>query len=614
MEIFVLQLILLFSPTVTFAPTKQEVIVLDSQTELKKIGKQIYFLEDIDGKLSIDDIRKPAIQDKFQQHKEDVFNRPASRAVYWFKILLQNQTGKEVWLEAGGTTSCWYIDFYRPDSLGLYGPPVLTGALRPEENKEYRVNFYWLKLAETNDNAFKTYYLRVESGFTHVYPLQAGTLLALSANKELYDYITAGFVGLMLVMIFYNIFLGSATKDNIYLIYAGYLIATVFDLLFQNNYPLFKGAWWWEHFMPWYNVSFFFMGVFAIRYLNLASNAPRLNYFIWTLTLIISVVFPVITSFSPELKFVDVAVVYQPVVIVFYIVLLASGIYLWLNGQKNARFFILGWPFVIISGIVFILSINGILPFNVVTRNITYFGVSIEVLMFSLALADRLNITRNEKELLQAEKLFLIQQQNQVLEEKVAERTAEIHHRIKNNLQIISSLINLKLRNASQQTRDALSQLNGRIFSMGLIHEKLYQKDNYKQIRLDVYLEELCRFIAGSFEDKEHPVAIQLDCEPLETDADTVLNCSLITNELLINSFKHAFSPNQKDRKIEIALKKQNSKIEWVIADNGNRYKALPANFSRSFGLRFVDQLVRSKLQGSWSVKLEKGLKITILI
>jgi two-component system, sensor histidine kinase PdtaS len=204
----------------------------------------------------------------------------------------------------------------------------------------------------------------------------------------------------------------------------------------------------------------------------------------------------------------------------------------------------------------------------------------------------------------------VIEQQNNELQMQIGANEvllSEIHHRVKNNLQIISSLINLKIRQVSPETGEVLNQLNGRIYSMGLIHEKLYKKEKLQLIRLDVYLSELGRYLIDSFEEQDHPIDLKLNCDPVEIEVDQALACGLICNELFTNSMKYAFSPDQHNRYVEMRLSQCNNQMELSVLDNGNNGKLLSENFRKSFGLRFVDQLVTSKLSGGWSVQLEKG-------
>jgi two-component sensor histidine kinase len=291
---------------------------------------------------------------------------------------------------------------------------------------------------------------------------------------------------------------------------------------------------------------------------------------------------------------------------------------------------------VVASLILFAGSILGqINPFQHIDRGIIIeTGTLIEIIIFSMTLAIKTKEMDN-KRLKATEQLLVQTLENIKIQEKISaqlellvhERTAkleirnkenetllaEIHHRVKNNLQIISGLINLKAgQSTSPETNEVLCQLNGRIFSMGLVHEKLYQNKGIQTVRLNEYLGELGSHLLCSFEEKDHPVSLKLNCEQVEINLGRALACGLITNELVTNSVKYAFTAEQEDRQIAIGLMLVGNTLALHISDNGNSEKPMFANFKKSFGLRFVDQLVITKLGGEWSVRVENGLCFTI--
>ncbi|GHN00989.1 hypothetical protein WSM22_24780 [Cytophagales bacterium WSM2-2] len=216
----------------------------------------------------------------------------------------------------------------------------------------------------------------------------------------------------------------------------------------------------------------------------------------------------------------------------------------------------------------------------------------------------------------------ILENQNKIIEQQNTELTtqnsekeillSEIHHRVKNNLQIISSLINLKVNHTTSETRETLLQLNGRIYSMGLIHEKLYQKESIQSVRLDLYLEELSQYLVQSFADNQ-ALSLEVECDVVEMDVERTMTCGLICNELLTNAMKHAFSEEQLARKVKLELINTKDIIQWIISDNGQKYSSHhPPRNSKSFGLRFVDQLVKSKLGGTWQLNIDQGSKVKI--
>lgn len=209
----------------------------------------------------------------------------------------------------------------------------------------------------------------------------------------------------------------------------------------------------------------------------------------------------------------------------------------------------------------------------------------------------------------------LIEHQNAVLIQQNREKEsllAEIHHRVKNNLQIISSLINLKSKNASSETSETLTQLGNRIFTMGLIHEKLYRTEDVQTVRLDIYLRELTDHLLSSFGQKERSVNSRYTCEAVEIEADRALACGLICNELVTNSLKYAFPVTQQQCEIELHLEQRNGHVEWIVRDNGTAPLSEPTELSKSFGLRFVEQLVKTRLAGTLNVEMTSGFRTTI--
>lgn len=185
----------------------------------------------------------------------------------------------------------------------------------------------------------------------------------------------------------------------------------------------------------------------------------------------------------------------------------------------------------------------------------------------------------------------------------------EIHHRVKNNLQIISSLINLKARSADQSTNEILKELNGRIYSLGLIHEMLYKTDKLGFIDLKEYLTEQCKLTIASLL-PDQSVELCMDLEPIEVSIDSALAIGLISNELITNSIKYAFKPDQPTKKIFISFRRESGQNHFKIADNGDSIHQSNVDITRSFGLRFVEQLVKTKLNGELSISRINGLVI----
>ncbi len=177
----------------------------------------------------------------------------------------------------------------------------------------------------------------------------------------------------------------------------------------------------------------------------------------------------------------------------------------------------------------------------------------------------------------------------------------EIHHRVKNNLQIISSLLNLQ----SQQVQDdkveeIFRESQNRIRSMALIHEKLYRSDNLARVKFDEYIHDLGMFLVRAYNDPDRQIRLEVRADHVDFDLDTAIPCSLIVNELVSNSLKHGFPPAlcsgiDMDRRICVELAWQSDrKIHLVVEDNGVGYPT-HMDFQRtgSLGLQLVHSLAQ---------------------
>jgi two-component system, sensor histidine kinase PdtaS len=140
----------------------------------------------------------------------------------------------------------------------------------------------------------------------------------------------------------------------------------------------------------------------------------------------------------------------------------------------------------------------------------------------------------------------------------------------------------------------------------------LYRTEDIQNIRLDEYLTEVSQQLITSFEGHDHPITLNLNCQAVEISADKALTCGLIANELITNAVKYAFTAQQQNCEITVGLIQSGNMVSLQISDNGSSTKPISGSFNKSFGSRFVDQLVIAKLGGEWSVKLENGVYIVI--
>lgn len=191
----------------------------------------------------------------------------------------------------------------------------------------------------------------------------------------------------------------------------------------------------------------------------------------------------------------------------------------------------------------------------------------------------------------------------------------EIHHRVKNNMQIITSLLGLQMRNMDDAgDRELFRESQERIYAMALVHEKLYQSDNLAIIDFADYIKGLISEYRKSYENVTHKVAFNVEVEEVKLTIDEAIPCGLIINELITNSLKHAF-PQTHEGRVDILFQKAgNGNYLLRIADDGCGF---PENTfmedSISMGFQLVRALVK-QLNASITVESDKGTIFTILI
>ena len=165
----------------------------------------------------------------------------------------------------------------------------------------------------------------------------------------------------------------------------------------------------------------------------------------------------------------------------------------------------------------------------------------------------------------------MIAAENQImasLEEKEV-LLREIHHRVKNNLQIISSLMNLQSEYTHEpEILKMFQESKNRIRSMALIHEKLYQSKDLAHIDFVEYLKSLVDMLLGFYREKSNNIDVSLKCGEINLEIDTAISMGLIVNELLSNCFKHAF-PGQNRGEVSITLFRSGKNYLLEVADNG---------------------------------------------
>lgn len=173
----------------------------------------------------------------------------------------------------------------------------------------------------------------------------------------------------------------------------------------------------------------------------------------------------------------------------------------------------------------------------------------------------------------------------------------EIHHRVKNNLAMTISLIKLqKLKLSDKETKDALSDIQERVYTMELLHRKLYESKNLSHIDFAKYIQDLVKDLYATYK-KDKNIQIHIDIVPFNMNIELALPCGLIINECLTNSFKHAFL--EKDGNIFVSFYKEKDSYILSISDDGLGIPSkIEVKSAKSLGLRLIRSIAKDQLLG----------------
>ena len=210
----------------------------------------------------------------------------------------------------------------------------------------------------------------------------------------------------------------------------------------------------------------------------------------------------------------------------------------------------------------------------------------------------------------------ILAEKNDVISKALYEKDIllrEIHHRVKNNLQVISSLLSLQSRYTDDpQIALAIKSGKDRVKAMTLIHQNLYQKENLTGIQVHHYFDKLIKSLFDSYNISPGKIKLETDIDPMNLDVETAVPLGLIANELITNALKYAF-PNDSEGCILVSLKEENNRIIFSVTDNGVGIDEARKEGKDGFGLELVDAF-KIKLAADFDIISNEGTSVVLKI
>jgi two-component system, NtrC family, sensor kinase len=480
-------LILLFSFYQVQAQ-EQKIQITGSQQSVM-LAENVDFLEDPTNQLTAEQVLQSG---NFKRSTDQipVFKNRVQNA--WFRVDVTNQSASsslflDITYSNLSEVTCYRIDSGKAILLGKDGNAVETDSIQ-------RKTTHFIFNLQLPVGAQGKYLLHINSRHPIIVPAYVHTYEGLNESLNVQTLVVGIYMGVMLVMLLYNLFIFSATRDRNYLLYIFYIF---FLTLAQSTLAGYGFRFLWpDNF--WVNryavvitssLSAIAGLLFTMQFLQTYINTIRFHRTMQAL-IAIYVLGMLLSIFSNDLSISYHILNYNGGAVV--LIVLSTSIYLVAKGYRPAKFYILAWAFFLISFLILILRNLAFLPYNDFTTYIIYVGSSFEVALLAIALADKINNLRKEKELSQAESLRNLQEnekliinQNALLEQKVNARTEEL---VKTNDNLSSAMDELK--DAQIQLVDAEKMASLGQLTAGIAHEINnpinFVKSNIGPLQMDI--------------------------------------------------------------------------------------------------------------------------------
>jgi len=447
----------------------QTTINFEENLIAKYLGKQLYTFSDTSGRKSFNEIR--ALESSFELSKGDVIDFGVSNNNNWVKFDVYNNSDNDKIILNLGYPPIDEVEFYviRHDNVYSYRVDKKTEI----ENRHYNHQFFLFDiLIKKGETA--TCYLKLKSNKQLIAPITFNTQKTLIQETTNTDVFSGLYLGTMVVMILYNLFIYFSGKDKQYLLYVNYIfwvaLAQACLLGYVQRFLFDSNIWLNENLLT---LAGAMSGVgtilFVKDFLNTKNLAPRLNK-ILNFILIGDLLAILLLFFGFAL------VSYQIVNLIAAlgaITIFITACVVYKNQHKPAFYFLIAWSIFLFSVLVFVLKDFGVFSYNFFTIHSVQIGSAVEAILLSFALADKMNILKKEKDQsrlaalrIAKENSRIVKEQNVVLEIKVKKRTEELEQKNEVLNHTLDNLQQTQLQLVESEKMASLGQLTA-----GIAHE-----------------------------------------------------------------------------------------------------------------------------------------------
>ncbi len=571
--------------------------------------KQISLLENssiyIDKKqLTIQEVLE---QNLFKTYHKAYINIGASQKNIWIRFTLQNSTQKPIKTSLILTSPLLeHIALYKGDNLKT---PVLKGVAYMSKKHTTLFPFYSIQIEAQSS---QVYYMEVRSFYGPVdFGLRIQNENEYHTEDRIQQFINIILVGMILALMLYSFILFFYTKDKSYLFYSFYLAALTYQQmsylgLTQIYFSLAIISIEMKMVVVKVATMIITASLFAMHFLKTENIKPL--HIIYK-TFIILGILEILILNIPQFYNLNIVILTSALLIVFNLV---AAVISYRNGNKQARLFIVGFSIVFMFYAMMMADALGFTSIMQSFRNLLVWGTTIEALILSLAFADRYAILQEGKA--QADQHILNESKNRekIVQEEVVKKTIqlkqavetkemllqEVHHRVKNNLQVILSMI--RLQNDETEDKAVMEKfinLENRINAIAKTYNMLLIKDDLEEIDMQEYIDSLLVDIRETVNHQDQQISIKTDIDAMIPLRESVY-IGLIINELVTNTYKYAFDYHKGT--VSISLRHHKNNYVLTVEDDGKGF--IREENNKTLGLKLIHTLVYDQLGGNMEI------------
>ncbi len=563
-------------------------------------------------------IKEIIAQNLFKPYSKTRVNTGVSTTTTWIKFTLRNSSDTPLEKLLILTSPLLEeIALYHDSSLD---DPILKGVRYSTLAHTTLYPTYTLTL---NPHLSKTYYLKIKSQWT---PVHFSIMIEDEADYRDEDkkqqFIKVIFLSMIMILMIYSFILAVYSKDRSYLYYAFYLLTLSYQ---QSSYLGLNQIYLPLDFVHHIEIKMALTKValmiisaslFAISFLKTV-EIPLLHRIYQSFILV--ALLEIVILNIPHLYNLKLVIFTSALLIVFNLVAATIS---YKKGNKQARLFILGFSIVFISYVMMMTDALGITSLMQTYPNSLLLGTTIEALILSLAFVDRYVLVVKEKERADKKVLQEVQNREKIVQDEVIKKTAQLkqalqtkelllkeeHHRIKNNLQIILSMVRLQSDEiADKSVIDKFTNLENRINAIAKTYNMLLLDDNLDEIDMQEYIESLLIDIQASMCDMDCDIQIETEIHA-SLPLDKSVYVGIIINELATNAYKYAFDGTKGI--IFISLYENEGMYTLTIKDNGKGFNY--DKKTKSLGIKLIQTLVSQQLNGEIKMRTNGLTQYTI--